>query len=793
MQFKTSLLVERQLPEFVRDEYPLFVSFLEAYYEFLETEKYTDGISQKNNLIEKLKDIRNISDVDFSLSDFEEQFFNTFLSYLPKNTPVDKAFLIKNILPLYQSKGTQKSFEFLFRLLFGEEIQIEYPGDKVLRASSGKWVIENILRTEIEIYSEYVSDGETFVYNLPYEMDTSLVRVFVDGNLSENYYVRKELQKIYFNIVPSLNSIIKVEYLGNFNTLIFRNRKITGLTSGATAIIEKVARRNINGLNFYQFFIDRKNIVGTFSPGELIVIDVFNANQQLVTFHFQTLSDIDSITVLNPGRDYSVGDEVIIRGTSAVKGTALVDQVSSGNIDNIFVDIGAFGAGYQIGNEVYANGYSNTIFSATIDAVDDSGSLSPNTISFNTLDIIDDYLSLNISDPNYGFPANTIPSENVNSIIADCLTYDIITDLGPATNVFVNLSQITSNTIVDFIANSSILYDNVTIKDYGAIGTIKINEPGTGYSIGDNIVFMNTEYFSGQGAKAIVSDVDDLGRILRVTVQDGGYNYRKDYLPLVDVESLGTGANLEVQHLMGDGAQFDYELGDGIPGKVLSIKLITPGRGYTATPFADLKFSGDGKATANVTLRPSFVESPGKWITTDGLLSTDDIRLQGKNYFIDFSYIITSQVEFQRYKSVIKDLLNPVGTIAYSRYSISQNVDTEFTYIVFDEFRRQLAGQVNVISELINVYGNENVYFNVANTINLVTEGTVIMVNSEIRIVNSIINNTTITVSEPFEYSANDQFVTILSLPYRSITTEYWRELAISLEGPRTIAITTED
>ena len=44
---KTSLLVNRQVPEFVREEYPLFITFLEAYYEYLETKQGT----QINDLI----------------------------------------------------------------------------------------------------------------------------------------------------------------------------------------------------------------------------------------------------------------------------------------------------------------------------------------------------------------------------------------------------------------------------------------------------------------------------------------------------------------------------------------------------------------------------------------------------------------------------------------------------------------------------------------------------------------------------------------------------------------------
>jgi hypothetical protein len=52
---KVSLLINRQVPEFIREEYPLFITFLEAYYEYLETKQGT----QINDLIATAKDLRN--------------------------------------------------------------------------------------------------------------------------------------------------------------------------------------------------------------------------------------------------------------------------------------------------------------------------------------------------------------------------------------------------------------------------------------------------------------------------------------------------------------------------------------------------------------------------------------------------------------------------------------------------------------------------------------------------------------------------------------------------------------
>ncbi len=795
MDLKTSLLVNRQVPEFIRDEYPLFVSFLEAYYEFLETERFDENSqSLKNDLTTKLKDLRYVSDIDYSLNQFQDQFFNSFIYNLPKDTLVTKDFLIKNILPLYQSKGTQKSFEFLFRLLFGQEIQIEYPGKKVLRASDGRWTIENIIRTETQFYSEYISDGTTDTYFLPYVIEKSSIRVFIGNELlddEDDYYIRKESRKVILKNVPSSNSIIRIYYVGLFDNTIFKNRKITGKTSGATSIVEQVGRKNIAGLNFYQFFIDTRNIVGNFQKGEMFDIDIIVDNIT-IPFTFQTISNVESITLVDGGSGYSLGDPVVISGDCLEPAVAIVDEVSSGNIKNLLIKLGSFGAGYKVNDEIYANGFNSNVFTAIVDAVDASGVISPNTVNFNNTDFISSYLSTVISANDYGFPSETIDQQNLNSVISDTLSLDTVTGLGPVINVDVLISEISSSANVEFITNTSIIFGDSRVLDLGSIGTIKVNFGGQGYSVGDKIIFTNTEYFSGQGAEAYVSGVTSGGTIVNVKVENGGYNYRKDYLPVLSVESLGTGCNLQVEHLMGEGVDFEYERGDGIEGKILSIKLLNGGRGYTTDPIVDLRFSGDGNAKAEINLSPTIINLPGRWTTSDGMLSSDEIKLQGRNYYIDFSYVISSQIEFQLYKSIIKELLNPSGSINYAKYNIFDTVSSPMPMIVFDDLERELAGTVNVASNLPNVWGT-NTYFEVANTIGLINVGTYIVVNSEIRIVNSIINNTTITVSEPFSYNANNNLLDLYYVPYRAITTEYLREFAITIEGPRTIVITTEE
>ena len=160
---KTSLLVNRQLPEFVRDEYPKFVTFLEAYYEFLEQ---SGASPTSNNLVTTAKTLRNIADVDDSLDAFESNFYNTYGALVPLEVQSNKALLFKHLAELYRAKGNESSFKLLFQLVFGEDADVILPKNNVLRASASNWQIDNKLRVNPSISSRYVGNGTTKTFYL---------------------------------------------------------------------------------------------------------------------------------------------------------------------------------------------------------------------------------------------------------------------------------------------------------------------------------------------------------------------------------------------------------------------------------------------------------------------------------------------------------------------------------------------------------------------------------------------------------------------------------------------------
>jgi len=136
---KTSLLIPSQLPEFVRDnpDYATFVTFLQAYYEWMEQ---TNGVTYGS------KNLPNYYDIDTTLDSFLQYYENDFLSFFPEGSLVDERKLIKVAKELYQSKGTPASYQFLFRVLYNSDVNLFNASDYILRASDGKWIVTKSLK-----------------------------------------------------------------------------------------------------------------------------------------------------------------------------------------------------------------------------------------------------------------------------------------------------------------------------------------------------------------------------------------------------------------------------------------------------------------------------------------------------------------------------------------------------------------------------------------------------------------------------------------------------------------------
>ena len=155
-----SAVVSRQLPEHIREDYPTFVAFVEAYYEYLQAQ----GV-----------DFTTIRDIDRTLTEFVDQFRKELAYNLP-NITQNERFLLQNVKDQYLAKGSEGSYKLLFKLLFGKEVELVYPGRSMLRASDGRWNQEISLFAKVDY-----GDPEEVVGKLvDIQTPTRILRVLID-------------------------------------------------------------------------------------------------------------------------------------------------------------------------------------------------------------------------------------------------------------------------------------------------------------------------------------------------------------------------------------------------------------------------------------------------------------------------------------------------------------------------------------------------------------------------------------------------------------------------------------
>ena len=133
----TSYTVAGQMPEYIASEYPNFVTFLEKYYAFMD---------QADNQGSKVLNYN--TDIDYASTEFLEKWRIALASDFPTQIKTDKSFFYKRAKDFYESKGSRQSIETFFRVMYGEEITLDYPGQYTLKPSDGVYTVERALKLQ---------------------------------------------------------------------------------------------------------------------------------------------------------------------------------------------------------------------------------------------------------------------------------------------------------------------------------------------------------------------------------------------------------------------------------------------------------------------------------------------------------------------------------------------------------------------------------------------------------------------------------------------------------------------
>lgn len=127
-QFET---VKSILPDWIQDENPQFLAFLEDYYKWMSESNIDQGYLYNHMDFLFLK--KNVDS-------YVEMFMESRYPDIPAALIKDKTFMVRWSSKLNAMRGTPDIYHLLFFLLFDEEVEITYPRDNVLKLSNAKWI-----------------------------------------------------------------------------------------------------------------------------------------------------------------------------------------------------------------------------------------------------------------------------------------------------------------------------------------------------------------------------------------------------------------------------------------------------------------------------------------------------------------------------------------------------------------------------------------------------------------------------------------------------------------------------
>lgn len=127
---KIAPIIRQKLPSFVTSLYPEFTEFVMSYFDSLEH----DG-----RVINEITNFIDNTDSTNESAKYWDKILADLSWHLNTDFKVDKRLFVTFVRHYYMSRGTAKSIEFLFKLLYNTKPKIIYPRDKLLIPSNSEY------------------------------------------------------------------------------------------------------------------------------------------------------------------------------------------------------------------------------------------------------------------------------------------------------------------------------------------------------------------------------------------------------------------------------------------------------------------------------------------------------------------------------------------------------------------------------------------------------------------------------------------------------------------------------
>jgi hypothetical protein len=703
-----SNLVAYQFPQFYREEGPVFVSFVKAYFEWAE---------QEGNFLYQGRRIYDNRDIDETIEAFLYYFQKKYLYGIPFDVIINKRYLLKHVLDVYRSKGSIQCYRLLFRLIYDQDIDIYLPGRDVLRLSDGTWKDPRYLEvTNVADLGELVGTTILGLSSQTQAVVESYVTEVVNQNIIALLYIS--------NIRPRGGTFDQGEKI-----IDIRDR-----TSANLASIVGASPTVIGSLDYVEI-VDGGS---SFNIGDVLKVASRDpANNAVISF----------------GRDATVRVTAVREGLGQVNFSIFKEGTGVLLDPDVFIynqvsDTTGSGASFEV-----ADVYNQTVYSYNEDLIADYVDKTLNSSSFgfpaspsanigNTLAVALTYysntfgslFSLNNENPGSDYTANPyimVRSVHLSNALPGTLTFDTtsttVTGVGtefqrflanddmvvlqantndPATKVKYIVKQVVSNTSLtlygkpvnnstasaayfvapNIISSQYATYEAPMATEDGSIPGLNANVVGQ-ISVGNNVIATVSAVNSGKG----YIDGENVrmflyGPVNEPTILTGGTGYTNGDLVLfsggnpikIAKGEVRTDANGTITSVVMDTFGSGYQ---SVP--TVYIRSETGSNGSLACTVAEIDTDQDA---TGIVRKAGVGRAPGYWTTTRGFLSADKY-IQDSYFYQDFSYQIRAASTLERYREILYNTFHVAGTELFGDFLLVetdeqlQSIITENTSI----------------------------------------------------------------------------------------------------------------
>ena len=661
---KISNLINSQVPDFVLEDHPLFLDFVKAYYQLMESAEITlTNIGDPDHLVLEgttaAKIVLNGTNVSKDDGDdnilLEDTSYGDFINgetITGSTSGATTTVIIEDV-----DGGGRLFVAHQNKFVEGELITGSSSGAE---ATIGKYRANPV--QNIQQLLDYADVDKTisgflskfrnaFLTSVPDRLYEGIDKRNLTKNIKSLYQSKgtKRASEIFFKLL--LNEDAEIRYpkdemlrvsdgkwdtkkiirclaLGTSEptnligqTITQANNPVSATVNEATAIVEDVFKFLIGGVEVTELVVGDDSVSGTFVAGETITGTDNTDDDVLVSLSVSKI--IDEKTITNDGALYNEDDTVEI--TAGGSGASVkIGTIGPGTIQEVLVDTG--GSGYAVGDNI-----------------------------------------------NFGSGNATAKVSVVNG--------GVTLESGTGTGQLI---------LEDETGKNDQYFGNKVVQEEGSgnedITDIRMIEFGNGYTSLPSVTVTSS---GGSGAKLLAYG-SEIGRALTMKVIESGYNYQASPAPtiklptyilynglsggLTEGETITGGTSSVTAEIVSIDTTLQIVKAKNHSGSFVEGETITGGNGATFTALRLQQATGT-LSTGTV------VTTDGTFINEDGWVSENSMKVQDSLLYQDYSYIIKVGRSINEWRDAYVKTLHSSGFYFQGEIAIQSSINAQIRRI----------------------------------------------------------------------------------------------------------------